>query len=190
MEEEEEKVEVKLEQGVESTNGHATTTGTATITVKKEPLSLEEQALAELLAGETKTESAEEIAQRELVIAMQANENRVLSESEALQRDIQSLPSESTMEDFEAVPISAFGIAALRGMGWDPNSTTNVKAREVQRRPQLLGLGATPMEMPMSAGLIRQYESDEAFEEHKRGKNFQGGWGDRHAIHTLRGASL
>lgn len=121
-----------------STNGHHTTQD-----VKPVVETLEQQALRELLAGQPSSPTAAERAQREMVIAMESN--RVLSESEALRRDIGSLPEESTMEDFEAVPISAFGIAALRGMGWDPKSTENVKAREVTRRPQLLGLGATPM---------------------------------------------
>lgn len=134
--------------------------------VKREPLTLEEQALQAILAGDAAQESAEEKAQREMVISMQANRTlgTPLTEAQAFRRDVAELPEEvsgrhfivqgcpadelqSTMDDFEAVPISAFGIAALRGMGWDPNSSDNVKVREVVRRPQLLGLGATPMDV-------------------------------------------
>ena len=132
--------------GLSNGNGynHANgSNGNTTDTVKTEPLTLEQQALREILAGQPSSPSAADRARQEMVIAMESN--RVLSESEALKRDIGALPEESTLEDFEAVPISAFGIAALRGMGWDPKSTENVKAREVTRRPQLLGLGATPM---------------------------------------------
>jgi hypothetical protein len=134
--------EVKLEEGMDVDIPQ----------VKKEPLTLEQQALEELMAGETEKESAEDRAQRELVISMQSDNFRTMSETEALKRDMNSLPSESTLEDFEAVPISAFGIAALRGMGWDQKSTENVKAREVVRRPQLLGLGATPLEVTLPPG--------------------------------------
>jgi hypothetical protein len=144
------KMEVKLEEGAAGPSSGSSILNDPQ--VKKEPLSLEEQALQEILAGEVKQETAEDRAQRELVIAMQDNRGRVMSETEALQQAIKTLPAESTLEDFEAVPISAFGIAALRGMGWDPKSTENVKAREVQRRPQLLGLGATPMAVDMPAG--------------------------------------
>lgn len=147
-------------------NGDNTTAVKEEPEVKREPLTLEEQALQAILAGEAAQESAEEKAQREMVISMQANRTlgTPLTEAQAFRRDVAELPEEvsarhaieqgditdglqSTMDDFEAVPISAFGIAALRGMGWDPNSSDNVKVREVVRRPQLLGLGATPMDV-------------------------------------------
>lgn len=168
-------IQVKLETTETSAtvvNGSGSASASTTV-VKKEPLTLEEQALQAILAGDQERESEEARARRELVIQMQENRSMgtPMSEEAALRRDMASLPEEvgprrpflialpleatrggmtdgtqSTMEDFEAVPISAFGIAALRGMGWDPKSADNVKAREVHRRPQLLGLGATPLD--------------------------------------------
>ena len=134
----------------------------AVVVVKTEPLSLDEQALREVLAGEGP--SAEERRQRELVIALGSGDS--LSEDEAYKRDVVDLPeevslpqshapslrvqsnpdSQSTIEDYSAVPVEAFGLAMLRGMGYDPKSTSNTKVHVPEARPQLLGLGATPMD--------------------------------------------
>lgn len=39
-------------------------------------------------------------------------------ESEAFQKDVASLPDISTLEEYAAMPVSSFGEAMLRGMGW------------------------------------------------------------------------
>ena len=62
--------------------------------------------------------------------------------------DVSIRPEESTLEDYEAVPIEAFGAAMLRGMGWksgDPIGGINKAVTPVfepQLRPRGLGLGA------------------------------------------------
>ncbi|XP_053611581.1 G-patch domain and KOW motifs-containing protein-like [Plodia interpunctella] len=48
---------------------------------------------------------------------------------------------ESSLEDYEAVPIQDFGMAMLRGMGWQPNKDQS-KYKQPQLRPKGLGLGA------------------------------------------------
>ena len=63
------------------------------VAVKTEPLSLDEQALREVLAGEGP--SAEERRQRELVIALGSGDN--LSEDEAYKRDVVDLPEEVSL---------------------------------------------------------------------------------------------
>lgn len=134
------------------------------IEVKKEPLTLEEQALQAILQGDVPTETEEERLRRELVIDMGGNKS--LSEEDALKRDIEALPEEvrnlpcgyrarmltirpqSTLDDYAAIPVSAFGEAMARGMGWNP-SAQGTKIHEPKLRPALLGLGATALETPV-----------------------------------------
>ncbi|WWC65219.1 uncharacterized protein I303_107833 [Kwoniella dejecticola CBS 10117] len=106
---------------------------------------LDEQALQAILSGDVKTESEEERLRRELVIGGSS----VLSEEEALKRDIDELPEVSTAEDYAAIPVSAFGEAMARGMGWNPNASGGTKIHEPKLRPALLGLGATALEKPL-----------------------------------------
>ncbi|KAI9568185.1 DExH-box splicing factor binding site-domain-containing protein [Boletus coccyginus] len=79
-----------------------------------------------------------------------------LSEADALKQDVQELPDVATANDYERVPISAFGAAMLRGMGWtdgavaaksdkrSKNGLTNLYLP--QARPALLGIGAKERE--------------------------------------------
>ncbi|KAF8557085.1 hypothetical protein OG21DRAFT_1601850 [Imleria badia] len=79
-----------------------------------------------------------------------------LSEADALKQDVQDLPDVATANDYERVPISAFGAAMLRGMGWtdgavalksDKRSKNGLKELYLpQARPTLLGLGAKEQE--------------------------------------------
>lgn len=150
------KTEVQADDGeaavkVERTEEYETPTslnGTsgAGIKVKKEPLTLEEQALQAILQGDVPTETEEERLRRELVIDMGGNKS--LSEEDALKRDIETLPEESTLDDYAAIPVSAFGEAMARGMGWNP-SAQDTKIHEPKLRPALLGLGATALETPV-----------------------------------------
>lgn len=111
------------------------------------PRTLDEEALAAVLAGETPAASAR--GEAELVIQSAADAN-VFSEEQALERDLNALPSESTLEDYDAVPVEAFGAAMLRGMGYDPSNDTPMHVPKP--RPALLGIGATALstELPPS----------------------------------------
>ncbi|WVQ95638.1 hypothetical protein IAU59_002736 [Kwoniella sp. CBS 9459] len=145
-----EDVKVKLEHDADGVSGaEAVAKREETnehVPVKSEPLTLEEQALQAILKGDVKTESEEERLRRELVIDMQGG---ALTEEEALKRDIDALPEESTADDYAAVPISAFGEAMARGMGWNPSQSNGTKIHEPKLRPALLGLGATALEKPL-----------------------------------------
>ncbi|EIW70106.1 hypothetical protein TREMEDRAFT_16695, partial [Tremella mesenterica DSM 1558] len=155
------KTEVKSEMGIStikterveeiSSNGGgdvSTTTTTSTTAVKKEPLSLEEQALQAILAGDGPQETAEQKLQRELIISMGGSGvSTPLTEDDAYRRDIEALPEESTADDYAAIPVSAFGYAMARGMGWDPKANDNTPIHVPKTRPQLLGLGATPLDV-------------------------------------------
>jgi len=156
---------VKVERTEEAvlSNGSSSRLEATIETVKAEPLSLEEQALRAILGGDAPRESEEERAQRELVIGMRSGTTTPLTEDDAFKRDLAILPEEvslalssyqiisdegqSTLDDYDAVPVSAFGMAMARGMGWNPSSNDNTIVHEPKLRPQLLGLGATPMDV-------------------------------------------
>ena len=132
---------------------------------ESKPPTLEEQALQALLAGDMSTESDAERAQRELVIMSERDrEIAPISEGDALQRDLDALPEESTGDDYRNVPIEAFGMAMLRGMGWNPKDDTNTKIHTPKARPGQLGLGATPMSeiVPPSHDKKKQRREDKA----------------------------
>ncbi|KAL7422847.1 DNA primase large subunit Spp2 [Cryptotrichosporon argae] len=105
------------------------------------PLSLDDEALQAILAGEHAVESDASRLRRELVIDS-ALDARHAAETDALTRDLATLPCESTLDDYAAVPVEAFGAAILRGMGYDPANDTKVHVPKP--RPALLGIGATP----------------------------------------------
>nr|XP_015923098.1 G-patch domain and KOW motifs-containing protein isoform X2 [Parasteatoda tepidariorum] len=62
--------------------------------------------------------------------------------------DVSLRAQESTLEDYEKVPVEQFGLAMLRGMGWKEGMAIGarnkecVKPIEVKLRPKGLGLGA------------------------------------------------
>ncbi|KAH7313411.1 DExH-box splicing factor binding site-domain-containing protein [Stachybotrys elegans] len=63
-------------------------------------------------------------------------------EEDAFRRDLRNAGEVSTVADYEAMPAEEFGAALLRGMGWDGQVGSNAKAKDVKRRPKLIGLGA------------------------------------------------
>ncbi|KAG1809509.1 DExH-box splicing factor binding site-domain-containing protein [Suillus variegatus] len=79
------------------------------------------------------------------------------TETEALQQDVADLPDVATIEDYARVPITAFGAAMLRGMGWVDGGavTSSERAKKnalvepylPKSRPALLGIGAKEQEV-------------------------------------------
>lgn len=120
-----------------------------TESVKKEDTESEEQrALRALLKGAT--------GDGDDAFAIPAIPINPLSEEEALRQDVAELPEESSLADYERVPVSQFGAAMLRGMGWKPEveqkSTGKAGRRPAQpwvpeQRPALLGIGAKEREV-------------------------------------------
>ncbi|KAI8434264.1 hypothetical protein MSG28_012358 [Choristoneura fumiferana] len=49
---------------------------------------------------------------------------------------------ESTLEDYDAIPVQEFGMAMLRGMGWTASKEQQLKHKQPELRPKGLGLGA------------------------------------------------
>jgi G patch domain and KOW motifs-containing protein len=77
-------------------------------------------------------------------------------EVQQYQHDLQSLPAalDETADEYQRIPVTEFGAALLRGMGWkgnDENGTpTNQRStnEDVIPRPHRLGLGAIPAMLP------------------------------------------
>lgn len=71
-------------------------------------------------------------------------------EAEALKSDLDHLPPEASIEQYEKMPVEDFGKALMRGMGWyegrgiGRNAKGEVDAKELVRRSDRLGLGADP----------------------------------------------
>jgi hypothetical protein len=79
---------------------------------------------------------------------------RAPTEDDAYKEDVEQLPSEATLEDYERMPVSQFGAALLRGMGWKPGepASRNKKRGIVEPwlplpRPAMLGIGAKEREV-------------------------------------------
>lgn len=49
---------------------------------------------------------------------------------------------ESTIDDYDSIPIAAFGMAMLRGMGLKDEEIISKKNKEIELRPKGMGLGA------------------------------------------------
>ncbi|EPQ57745.1 hypothetical protein GLOTRDRAFT_71596 [Gloeophyllum trabeum ATCC 11539] len=112
--------------------------------VKKEGESEDQRALRALLA-EVKGEGSGDGPVIEAI--------RPISEEEAYRQDVAELPDVASMEAYERVPVSQFGAAMLRGMGWKEGQAASRKQKGPvepwlpQSRPALLGIGAKEREV-------------------------------------------
>ncbi|KAJ3800349.1 DExH-box splicing factor binding site-domain-containing protein [Lentinula aff. detonsa] len=76
-----------------------------------------------------------------------------ISEKDAYKQDVEELPESATLADYERVPVSQFGAAMLRGMGWKEGTAASRKGNGIvqpyipESRPALLGIGAKEMEV-------------------------------------------
>ena len=86
-------------------------------------------------------------------LASDGSARRGPTEDDAFKQDVDELPREATLADYERVPVAQFGAALLRGMGWKPGepASRNKKRGIVEpwlppSRPALLGIGAKERE--------------------------------------------
>ncbi|KAG1817526.1 DExH-box splicing factor binding site-domain-containing protein [Suillus subaureus] len=93
------------------------------------------------------------------------------SETDALQQDVADLPDVATIDDYARVPITAFGAAMLRGMGWVDGGavTSSERAKKnalvepylPKSRPALLGIGAKEQEVLDDGSKKKKRRGDE-----------------------------
>ncbi len=111
------------------------------------PRDIEQEAVDALLGKES-----DRGKHRHLVIAGDSN---LSAEDESFRRDFRDAPDESTLDEYEAMPIEEFGAALLRGMGWDGKERGH-KVKHVKRRPNQLGLGAKELKGDEDLGAWNQ----------------------------------
>jgi len=110
-------------------------------------------AVEESAAGDNSSLTADAEAMRALLDERPARKQAViikLSEDDAYRRAHSDAPDESTLEDYENMPVEEFGAALLRGMGW--NGDMGPKQAAPVRRPQGLGLGSKQLKADEDLG--------------------------------------
>jgi len=87
-------------------------------------------------------------------MANDSSARRAPTEDDAFKQDVDELPDVATLEDYERIPVSQFGAALLRGMGWKPGEPASrnrnrgiVEPWLPASRPALLGIGAKEREV-------------------------------------------
>lgn len=116
--------------------------------VKKEDETEDTRALRAILASATSGDDPNEPHIDAIPLAAP-----VPSEDDVYKQDVVELPESASLEDYERVPVSQFGAALLRGMGWKEGMAASRKNRGPvepylpQSRPALLGIGAKEREV-------------------------------------------
>lgn len=133
-------------------------------------LTEEQRALRELLGTEGGADGpADEL---DAIVSAPDARNAPIDESEAFKRDVDSRPDEvrsplmrmvslptlttlrarqASLQDYARIPVGQFGLAMLRGMGWQPGQAASRSGRGAteayvpKKREALLGIGATSM---------------------------------------------
>lgn len=117
--------------------------------VAEDKVSREDAEAAKALAQEASTGKHDDEGGdgNELVIEKSGQDR----DTKQYQDDLEELPDEPALdsESYQRVPISQFGAALLRGMGWQGDDETDKKNKKKESegalpRPHRLGLGATP----------------------------------------------
>ncbi|KAH8202868.1 hypothetical protein TruAng_002921 [Truncatella angustata] len=78
------------------------------------------------------------------------------TEQDQFKAAVQAAGDVSTIEEYDQIPDGEFGMAMLRGMGYD-ESKKSAQPTEVRRRPALLGLGAKEDEEIKKADIAKKY---------------------------------
>ena len=111
------------------------------VEVKPQVEESDDQLALRALLASAAGEGDEDFASRTVIIPV--------TEDEALRQDVEQLPECATLDDYTGMPVSEFGAAMLRGMGWtgDGKGKKNVQPWLPQSRPALLGIGAKEKEV-------------------------------------------
>ncbi|KAM3579766.1 DNA primase large subunit Spp2 [Umbelopsis sp. WA50703] len=139
------KTAVTNEKGETDVHMEEMTTSIDNGPVEDQPKSLEETALAALIREAEGKGDEEEPST--LVIP---------NEIDIFRNDVASRPEETSLEEYEDVPVEQFGAALLRGMGWKEGQSLGggkadvgpLAAKNFVRREALLGLGAKAEDIP------------------------------------------
>ena len=116
--------------------------------------------------SETKSEESEEEKQPLLTHNQIPGLAALESESEKFQHDVAHRPDalDVTSDSYDQVPVENFGLAMLRGMGW--NGTRACASSDPVPRVRRLGLGAKPR--PMESSKKRKHHSKDKKKKKKK----------------------
>lgn len=102
--------------------------------------------------NENKAVTLEEQAAKEIIRDLESKQDEQQNQTRTLTLPLTEDPSlrgkeQSTLEDYEKIPVDAFGLAMLRGMGWQPGKGIGKNEKVVsavvpELRPKGMGLGA------------------------------------------------
>jgi hypothetical protein len=126
----------------------------STIAVDQPQETEDERAIRALLANTEGADGTEGPMVDVIPMASGSSARQAPTEDDAFKQDVDELPDEATLEDYERIPVSQFGVAMLRGMGWKPGEpASRDKKRGIVEpwlpasRPALLGIGAKEREV-------------------------------------------
>lgn len=102
----------------------------------QKPSTLEERVIKELLNEAKGTGSEDDQNQPSLSLPLQSNETKIDG------------AKESTIDDYEEIPITQFGMAMLRGMGLKDEEIRSKSSKEPELRAKGMGLGADKLVKP------------------------------------------
>ncbi|KAG0264771.1 hypothetical protein DFQ27_001043 [Actinomortierella ambigua] len=143
------------QDGVDAPVEEKTIVSEVEVVMEAKEETLEEQAIRKLELGALGRSTTG--SQPELMLGRQ--ENIRGDDLDAFQKDLDHLPDEATLDDYDRVPVEEFGAALLRGMGWKGTEKGSSPVLYHQR-PALLGLGAKPKEPePVTKKYIKPGES-------------------------------
>ncbi|KDQ50283.1 hypothetical protein JAAARDRAFT_42280 [Jaapia argillacea MUCL 33604] len=151
------KQEVKIEEAMEDVEGVASQVVSTTDSVevkmedadavkKEDPETEDQRALRAILASVDGSAPTDGPLIDAIPIAP-------LSEADAYRQDVEELPEPATLDDYTRVPVSQFGAAMLRGMGWKEGQAASRTRKGLVEpwlpaaRPALLGIGAKEKEV-------------------------------------------
>jgi len=126
-----------------------------TVLTEDKPEETEDQrAIRALLASAQDGDGPEGPMVDVIPMANDSSARRAPTEDDAFKQDVDELPDVATLEDYERIPVSQFGAALLRGMGWKPGEPASrnrnrgiVEPWLPASRPALLGIGAKEREI-------------------------------------------
>ena len=116
---------------------------------REEPMDEDQRALRALLSG-SNGDDKPKIELDAIHLEDGPAWHQAQSEADAFKEDLARRPDESTLADYERVPIELFGEAMLRGMGHVPGKAASksgagrIEPYIPESRPALLGIGAKP----------------------------------------------
>uniref|UniRef100_G3MNR2 G-patch domain-containing protein n=2 Tax=Amblyomma TaxID=6942 RepID=G3MNR2_AMBMU len=112
-------------------------------------LTLEQQAIKEILADAAGSRESDSKGATEDMSIPLLVQNKVPEGYETDEKvDVSLRAEEPTLDDYENVPIEEYGLAMLRGMGWNPGKPIGARCTQIAKpieavmRPKGLGLGA------------------------------------------------